>query len=217
MNSWIDHQFLRSEKGVRRFLGLVKKPVINAFERDGDSQQRMKELFHWLDRSRILSLVRKGYYGVEWINRHVGHRMREETVPGSRSDVFPGLPILILQNDPSLGVFNGDVGVLLPTPDRSLRAWFTRGDSFVSHPLSSLPHFEPAYTITVHKSQGSEYDQILLALPEDPEHRLLTREMVYTGLTRAKYLAVIYGKEECVRAAIGRKIERESGRSLWGP
>jgi exodeoxyribonuclease V alpha subunit len=215
LDSWIDRQFLHSEGGVRRFLGLVKRPAPPSVQADSETFDRLTELFSWLDRSRILCLVRKGPFGVEWVNRHVGNRMREQTIPGYRSELYPGLPILILQNDPALGLFNGDVGILLSTGDRSLRAHFTRHDAFVSFPISSLPHFEPAYAITVHKSQGSEYDQILLVLTDDPDHLLLTREIVYTGMTRAKNLVVLYGKEECLRVATGRKIQRESGRNLW--
>jgi exodeoxyribonuclease V alpha subunit len=69
--------------------------------------------------------------------------------------------------------------------------------------------------MTVHKSQGSEYDQVLLVLPEDAGHRLLTREIIYTGLTRAKYLVVTYGAIDALQAAIARHICRDSGLDLW--
>ena len=217
LDSWIDHQFLRSEEGVRRFIGLVKKPLPPVIEReDRENHTRLESLFTWIHRSRILCLVRNGPFGVEWINHHVSNRMRRETSPSRRGDLYPGLPILILQNNPSLGIFNGDVGVLLPVGGRTLRAFFPAGETYVSHPISSLPHFEHAYAITVHKSQGSEYDQILMIFPEDSENRLLSREIFYTGLTRAKTLAVLYGRQDCLRIAIERKVERTSARDLWG-
>lgn len=212
VDSWIDAHFLTSEQGVIRFIGLANSTI------PGDGEERLdllSELFDWFERSRILCLVRKGPFGVEWVNARIVERMRERIAPRMRGEVFPGLPILILQNEYSLGVYNGDVGVILRSSKEGLKAYFPRGADFVSFPLASLPRFEPAYAVTVHKSQGSEYDRILMVLPEDPDHRLLTREIVYTGLTRAKSLAVLYGRKECVRAAVERKIERVSARSLW--
>ncbi|MCB9782767.1 MAG: exodeoxyribonuclease V subunit alpha [Candidatus Omnitrophica bacterium] len=216
LDSWIDHHFLKSEGGVRPFLGLIGKPIHSGVETESPEGSRLKALFEWLERSRILCLVRRGPYGVEWVNRHVSAKMKEATGHWGRSDLYPGLPILILQNDLSHNLFNGDVGVLLRSTDGTLRGWFQQGSNFLSHPVSSLPHFEPAYAITVHKSQGSEYDRVLFALPDDAEHVLLSREMVYTGLTRAKSLAVLYGTPECLKRAIERRIERDSGRDLWG-
>ena len=74
---------------------------------------------------------------------------------------------------------------------------------------------KPAFAITVHKSQGSEYGQVLLVLPDDSENRLLTREIIYKGLTRAKYLAVIYGKKDALKRAVEQRIARESGINIW--
>nr|MBP7056362.1 ATP-binding domain-containing protein [Candidatus Omnitrophota bacterium] len=75
--------------------------------------------------------------------------------------------------------------------------------------------FEQAFAITVHKSQGSEYENILIALPQDGGNRLLTKEIVYTALTRARRSAVIYGSRDILSEAVSRRIERQSGLRLW--
>ena len=77
--------------------------------------------------------------------------------------------------------------------------------------MDLLPPWEFAFSMTVHKSQGSEFENVLLVLPEDENHRLLTREILYTGITRAKKSVVIYGSEEALNTAIQRKIVRHSG------
>ncbi|MCA9450501.1 MAG: AAA family ATPase, partial [Candidatus Omnitrophica bacterium] len=123
LDSWIDHHFLKSEGGVRPFLGLIGKPIHSGVETESPEGSRLKALFEWLERSRILCLVRRGPYGVEWVNRHVSAKMKEATGHWGRSDLYPGLPILILQNDLSHNLFNGDVGVLLRSTDGTLRGW----------------------------------------------------------------------------------------------
>jgi len=74
-----------------------------------------------------------------------------------------------------------------------------------------LPPWDLAFSMTVHKSQGSEFDDVLLVLPPDEDHRLLTREIVYTGVTRARKRIIIYGTASALKNALARQIERESG------
>jgi exodeoxyribonuclease V alpha subunit len=94
----------------------------------------------------------------------------------------------------------------------------TVGKNIISEPIGKFSQFpfRLAWAVTIHKSQGSEYDQVLLVLPEETKHRLLTQEIIYTGLTRAKYLAVIYGSTNALKTAITTRIQRDSGLSLWG-
>jgi len=80
--------------------------------------------------------------------------------------------------------------------------------------MDLLPPWELAFSMTVHKSQGLEFDDVLLVLPEDETHRLLTREIVYTGITRAKKRIIIYGAESGLNTALQRKIKRQSG-LIW--
>ena len=140
--------------------------------------------------------------------------MRAAIDPHSEGSLFHGCLVLITRNDYSRRLFNGDVGIAIRV-GASLVVVFERQGDFVAFPADSLHGHDLAFAVTVHKSQGSEYDRVLLLLPDSEENRLLTREILYTGITRAKYLAVIAGKKEIFMQAASQKIERVSGLDLW--
>jgi exodeoxyribonuclease V alpha subunit len=127
---------------------------------------------------------------------------------------------MITRNDYRLRLFNGDVGIALPDPeaDGRLRVCFEGTDGDM-RPLSPyrLPEYETVYAMTVHKSQGSEFDEVLLVLG-DEKPPVMTRELLYTGITRAKSRVTICGTEAAVRAAVSRRSQRSSGlmEALWG-
>ncbi|HKP97308.1 MAG TPA: AAA family ATPase [Fibrobacteria bacterium] len=172
-------------------------------------------LFAYLDQARILTLTRKGWHGSVSVNRRIRERLARRWDPRASRDAqdggngFNGSPILILENDPAKGLFNGDVGALLRLSGRTL-AFFRRADAYLAFPAAFLPRHEPAFAMTVHKSQGSEYDQALLVLPESG-NRLLYKETLYTALTRARHFAGIYGPADVFQEAVARKVVRESG------
>ena len=140
--------------------------------------------------------------------------------------------MLITANDHVRQLYNGDVGLVLKCSvdtgalnsvrsqpgslrgsarqAHSLRAVFPRRGGFASFSVESLPSHELGWALTVHKSQGSEYDSVLLVLPPSGGRRLLTKEILYTGVTRARNLALIAGSRDILRLAIARKILRES-------
>ena len=178
------------------------------------------EVFQLFDRFRILCALRKGPYGVINLNALVEQILTQEGLVDPGKSWYPGRPILITSNDYNLRLFNGDVGIVLPdcAANNDLRAFFPAADGTVRkfHPLR-LPEHETVYAMTVHKSQGSEFDRVLLLLP-DKDFPLLTRELAYTGITRAKEGVEIWGNEDVFRAAVCRRIERMSGLrdALWG-
>jgi exodeoxyribonuclease V alpha subunit len=168
----------------------------------------------------LLSPLREGPYGIRALNLLV------EAILDRRGDIrkdrpfYHGRPILITRNDYLLRLFNGDVGLILPDARRGgeLRAFFSREEGdFRGIPPLRLPEHETAFALTVHKSQGSEFDRVLLILP-DRDLPILTRELIYTAITRAREKVEIWGKEEIFRAAVSRRIERTSGLAfrLWG-
>jgi len=177
------------------------------------------EVFQLFDRFRILCALRKGPYGVINLNALVEQILTEEGLIDPGKSWYPGRPILITSNDYNLRLFNGDVGIVLPdcAANNDLRVFVPGADGTVRkfHPLR-LPEHETVYAMTVHKSQGSEFDRVLLLLP-DKDFPLLTRELAYTGLTRAKESVEIWGNEDVFRAAVCRRIERMSGLrdALW--
>lgn len=167
----------------------------------------VKELFEELERSRILAVVRKGPFGVEHVNELL-LRERLGRIPAEPL-VESGIPVIVTKNSPALD--NGDVGVTVKRGKGDVVVLFPRGKGVVACPVSQLPEHELAYAITVHKSQGSEYGDVLVVLPDDEEHPLLSRQLVYTGITRARERAVVLGTKETLVHAIETPIERDTG------
>jgi exodeoxyribonuclease V alpha subunit len=172
-----------------------------------------------LNRFRILCAVRQGPFGVETLNRTVEEVLAEAGLVRAHERWYAGRPVLVTRNDYTLKLFNGDVGVILPDPiSGELRAWFLDADnSLRSVPPVRLPEHETVFAMTVHKSQGSEFEEVLFVLP-DRETPLLTRELLYTGVTRASRRVELWFNEPALRAAIARRVERASGlrEALWG-
>jgi exodeoxyribonuclease V alpha subunit len=134
---------------------------------------------------------------------------------------YAGRPVLITRNNYQLGLFNGDIGIALPGADareKDLFVYFPDDSGGVRRfQTHQLPEHETVYAMTVHKSQGSEFDEVLFILP-DKDFSILTRELIYTALTRARKKIRIWGNRSIIRNAIARKIERTSGLrdALWG-
>jgi len=174
---------------------------------------------------KILCAVKIGLIGVNAVNRLAEQVLIREGLiePDSLSSNpwYKGRPVLITRNDYSLKLFNGDMGITMPAPDsnsKDLYVYFL-GDSgelrwFLPY---RLPEHETVYAMTVHKSQGSEFDNVLLILPER-DYPVLTRELFYTGITRARKTVSIWATEDVLETTILRKIERTSGLkdALWG-
>ncbi len=171
------------------------------------------EILARLQGFRILCALRHGPFGVENINAVAEEILAGTGLIAPRRDWYRGQPITIMQNDYNLGLFNGDSGVILPDPDgdNELRAFFLNAEGQLRRILPSrLPAHETAFAMTVHKSQGSEFRRVLLLLPEK-DSPLLTRELLYTGMTRARERVEIWANEEILRASIARRVTRISG------
>ena len=176
-------------------------------------QEILGRIFDGVESARVLSLIRNGIYGCTGINREVAEYLAPESeyAMWREKGYFSGAVIMITRNDYSKELFNGDVGVVIRERGGAYRAFFPRLGSYITFSMDLLPPWELAFAMTVHKSQGSEFDDVLLVLPEDETLRLLTREIVYTGITRAKKRIIIYGTKSGLNSAIERKIERKSG------
>jgi len=174
--------------------------------RAGDPADALKRFQQF----RVLCALRSGPYGVVNLNRTIGEILQGAGLIDD-ARLYAGLPVLITQNDYELKLFNGDVGILFPDAADVLMAWFPDGEGGVRHvaPMR-LPVWEPAFAMTVHKSQGSEYDNVLLILP-DRGSPVVTRELVYTGLTRAREGVEVWFQEAALREAVTRQVKRSSG------
>ena len=122
---------------------------------------------------------------------------------------FAGLPIMVVENDYQLNLFNGDIGVVLFNQHQKLAAFFESADGFREIPLSRLPHHEPAFAITVHKSQGSEYESVWLLMPKE-EHPLFSRSLFYTAITRAKTAFTLWGDKQQIDFVLQNTQHRQS-------
>lgn len=165
-------------------------------------------LFAAFDRYRILCARREGSRGARGLNETAERICRQQANLGDAM-WYPGRPVMVTRNDPLLRLFNGDIGIALPTPS-GLRIFFADGAGFRALPPSRLPPHETAFAITVHKSQGSEFDRVALVLPHQTMP-LCTRELLYTGLTRARRGALLCAPRGVVANAIAGPEERHSG------
>lgn len=172
-------------------------------------------LFAALGRFRVLCAERDGPRGVVEINRLVGQHFRKTLDhpldPGARSEWYPGRPVMVLRNDYVLRLFNGDVGIVLPDASAALMVFFPDSDGiFRAVAPLRLPEHETAFATTVHKAQGSEFDEVLLMLPAKAS-RVVTRELLYTAITRSRAGVTIVGGADVVEKAIASPTRRYSG------
>ncbi|MDD7968572.1 exodeoxyribonuclease V subunit alpha [Actinomycetospora lemnae] len=173
---------------------------------DGDAPLALARL----DEHRLLCAHRRGPYGVtRWASDVERWLVESGPVADRDEEWYPGRPLLVTANDHDRGIYNGDTGVVIGTP-RGPRAAFARGGAPVEIAPSLLDGIATVYAMTVHRAQGSQFARVSVILPP-AESPLLTRELLYTAVTRARVRVRLVGTEEAVRAAIARPIGRASG------
>ncbi len=190
----------------------------------GPTQQDAQAHARWVgsvlqafERFRILCAVRQGEWGTEGLNAAVQKALAGQGLIHPQGDWFAGRPVMVTRNDAQLGVFNGDVGVVMPSLEGRLKVWFLDGQLLRSVSVMRLPHVETAWAMTVHKSQGSEFEHTALVLPPGGAE-VLSRELVYTGITRARQqFTLIEAETGLLEAAIHRPGVRASGLRQWWP
>lgn len=163
-----------------------------------------------LERTRLLTVTRVGPLGSEVMNQRIAARLAQRHGFDADGHWYPGRPIMVVQNDPRAGLYNGDVGVIRRDDEGRVRAWFRAENGVRSFHPSLLPQHETAYAMTVHKSQGSEFDTVYLLLPQ-ASSALLTRELLYTAVTRPRQYLRAYGSFEAWQTATHRPAARFSG------
>ena len=163
---------------------------------------------------RVLCAHRVGPFGAERFNRSVEQRLRALGLVGAHDPFYPGRPILVTRNDPRTRLSNGDTGVVLRDAAGRAQVWFPEledadgGPRLV--PPARLPPHESFFALTVHRAQGSEYGEVAV-VPGPADSRVVTRELLYTAVTRARRRVAVYGAAESVTAAVERPTERSSG------
>ena len=164
---------------------------------------------------RILCAVRDGPRGVVGVNeaiaRHFRQALADRFGTDERAEWFVGRPVMVLRNDYVLKLFNGDIGIVLPDAGGHLMVWFPdAADGFRAIAPARLPVHETAFAMTVHKSQGSEFSEVLVLLPSRHD-RVLTRELLYTAVTRSANKVTVVGGADVIAQTVQSKIQRHSG------
>ena len=187
---------------VREAAELAARAVIAA-ARAGDAPEALRALGSF----RVLCGHRRGPYGVAvWMAR-IEHWLAAEL---DRGRWYTGRPLLVTQNDYGLNLRNGDTGVVVSTGPGTVSAAFERRGDIVTFPPTRLSAVDTVYAMTVHKSQGSQFGTAAVLLPAATS-RVLTRELLYTAVTRARTNLILAGTAETIRAAVKRPVARASG------
>ena len=206
---------LNGSGGLRALFNAVATPPTQRQDFDGWAAGLLKQLTH----QQLLSGLRSGPFGVEQLNQRITRHLQQQDLAPER-EWYPGRPVMMTRNDYQLGLMNGDVGLTLPLleqrndkPELLLRVAFQLPDGRIKWVLPSrLDGVETVYAMTVHKSQGSEFRHTLLVLPDAP-HPLLTRELIYTAVTRARdrFTLLEFGKPAVLDSAVKKRTWRASG------
>lgn len=165
-----------------------------------------------LNQFRVLAALRDSDFGVTELNRRIEKILMGHGLINPSETWYQGRPVMITRNDYTLNVFNGDTGVVRHDRETGqLRAFFQGTDQQVRSILPSrLPEHQTVYAMTIHKSQGSEFDHVVIVLP-DYENPILTQELLYTALTRARKRVTIFASESALRLSVTRRVKRVSG------
>ncbi|MEO7065748.1 MAG: exodeoxyribonuclease V subunit alpha [Rhodanobacter sp.] len=193
-----------------------------------ENQAGILKVLHGLRKRQLLCALRGGEFGADAANAVIERQLKGHAELGAEATWYPGRAVMITRNDYTVGLFNGDVGLCLRDEDGVLGVWFettvqagvaavetvdtTAGSEVnrraVCFAPGSLPEHQGAFAVTIHKSQGSEYDHVAVLLPPDAENRILSRQLLYTGVSRAKLSVEIWGSNAAVEAAIATPIVR---------
>ncbi len=183
----------------------------DAYVHEPKPVQRM----NFFNRFRILCALKEGPSGVGSVNLAVERILQKRTRLAPNREWYDGRPVMITRNNYQLGLFNGDIGILMQkmpdAPDSSLHAVFIDEHGVMRRfAPSRLRCLETVFAMTIHKSQGSEFDHIMVILPPWPSP-IVTRELLYTAITRARLSVSVIAKEEVLRTAVLTPVQRASG------
>ena len=180
--------------------------------KDFIDEKDIQEALKKLNNLRVLCAVREGEQGVHALNRKIERLLQQKNLLNPSGNFYLHRPIMVTSNNKELQLFNGDTGIIRPDENGILKAWFEASDGGVR---SVLPGYidtaETVYAMTIHKSQGSEFDRVLVVLPKGENMAILTRELLYTAVTRAKQTVVVQGTETLVLQAADAIVQRGSG------
>ncbi len=198
------------------YLKRIETPQLDSVTNELETTpQRAKAVLEQFARCRLLCAIREGDFGVIGLNQRIERALAARNLIQTQDELwYHGRPVMVSRNDHALGLYNGDIGIcMLDDSGREprLKVFFELPDGSVKSVLPSrVPEHETAYAMTIHKSQGSEFEHTLMILP--PEFTpILTRELIYTGVTRAKKRLSLFVDEKVMKRGIKVRTERASG------
>ncbi|GAA6173374.1 exodeoxyribonuclease V subunit alpha [Colwellia sp. KU-HH00111] len=234
-----EHQEPKQLQLVAHDLSTWLLPLINNYYREIAKCKDIDHAFTLLAKFRVLCVTRQGEFGVDALN----YWIKEQLVSRFElsQNLYHGMPIMISENDYRLGLYNGDIGLLWRSEDGHLMAYFENTDqvaeSVESQEVSGstngvtekklspnnaykillpsrLPKYDSVYAMTIHKTQGSEFEHVAIVLPKQAEHQLLSRELLYTGITRAKQQLTMVATKQTWQYGVSTAIKRHSGLNI---
>jgi exodeoxyribonuclease V alpha subunit len=175
-------------------------------------EQDIRKALSLLTSQRVLTVVREGNSGLYAVNKQIEKYLHEKQLINANTEFYNNRPIILTRNYYEHGLFNGDTGIIRANENGVLMAWFEDSSGNLKAVLPGyLTQAETAFAMTVHKSQGSEFGQVLVVLPDSSEIPILTRELIYTAVSRAKNKVYLQGAPEVILSAASRYVERASG------
>jgi exodeoxyribonuclease V alpha subunit len=176
------------------------------------NEQDKAEALKKLNQLRVLVAVRESNRGMKAINKFIELHLRKKGLLKPDGDFYENRPIMVTRNMYDLELFNGDTGILRKDGSGNIKAYFEDGKGGIKSVLPAyLTNSETVFAMTIHKSQGSEFSKVLVVLPEGTSNALLTCELLYTGITRAKDHITIQGKQDTIDYAVSTCVKRISG------
>lgn len=194
-----------------------------AYDIDSTHVGLVRDALAALGQRQLLCALRETPFGAMAINVVLEGLLRKAWNVADNAEWYPGRAVIISRNDYGAGLFNGDIGLCLSDQNGQLRVWFesaqggSDGENAASHAAmrsfapSALPAHEPAFAITIHKSQGSEYQHAAVLLPPDADNKILSRQLLYTGLSRAKIEVELWATDTATAAALITPVSRVGG------
>ncbi|MEP1551956.1 ATP-binding domain-containing protein, partial [Paraglaciecola sp.] len=180
-------------------------------------QGDIRKAFDTLQKQQVLCAQKGGFWGVNQLNTLIESELHKQGLIDNSKGFYIGRPVMLSKNDHQLKLFNGDIGIIMPDPSKPslTKVWFVTPEGNVRGLLPSrLPSVDTLYAMTIHKSQGSEFESVYLCLPPitaNNQGRGLNRELIYTGLTRAKKQFMLFGESRALSLSLQQQCIRGSG------
>jgi exodeoxyribonuclease V alpha subunit len=165
-----------------------------------------------LNKLRVLCAIKEGEHGLKVINQKIEKYLQQKKIINITGAFYENRPVIITQNYYDLNLFNGDIGIVRADENGDLKAWFENSvKELKSFSPTYLTQCETVFAMTIHKSQGSEFDEVMIVLPDSPNISILTRELLYTAVTRARKKVWIQGNEQVILQSAKSFVKRASG------